>query len=49
MKPGGVQERRPCNDLAVLFSFVLRPDEGKIPNAFCLLSVICIEVITKTM
>ena len=49
MKPGGVEERRTCNDLwSQLFSFVLHPDEGKIPNAFCLLSVICIKVITKT-
>ena len=42
VKPGGVQERRPCNDLSQLFSFVLRPDKGKyqMPFVFCLLFVL---------
>ena len=51
MKPGGWRkgELAMISDHNYFHYFVLHPDEGKIPNAFCLLSVICIKVITKTM
>ena len=51
VKPGGVQERRPCNDLSqYYFHLYFAQTKGKYQiNAFCLLSVICVEVITKTM